>query len=200
MKNPIAEATFDAFRSQMDYFVIGGDRSPGAASLKSCESKRSFDIRKAYGTAGATAIYTGDELAVPIFELSLWDAQGVSDWLLFAKKYLGKPPRGIAPSSIFALDIQYPTLACDPINVRSVQVLVVTALQQDEFGLFTCEIHFLEYRRPLPALAKPDASIPATDGFLTTIPTAIEAGDLALERARAERDAAGAAYAAAVIK
>lgn len=170
---------------EQDFILIAGDKSPGKVTLRGANSPRGWDIRKGYGLSGATVVPSGDELAdgiVALFEF--WTADQISDWYAFAAKYLDKAVR-LVPGSLVpkALGIFHPVLAAPPIRITEVVVKDCTALEQDEFGGWSCEAHFLQYRKPKPALQAPSAAIPAAG---VAAPTALDAADLEMQRKLAQ--------------
>jgi hypothetical protein len=174
----------DGFPAQ-DYLLLGGDRSPGKVTLRGANSPRGWDIRKGYALSGATVVPSGDELADGIKALfEFWAASQISAWYAFAAKHLSKTVR-LLPGSIQprALGIYHPVLAAPPISITEVVVKDVTGLEPDGYGGWSCEVHFLQYRKPKPALAAPAAAIPAV---AAAAPTAQDAADLEMQRKLAQ--------------
>jgi hypothetical protein len=145
-----------------DTFMIETDLAPGRAILLSGNSPRPWDVRKGYMLSGATLVPQGDDLSKIVFRIELWDPADYQPWLAFSAKYLDKAVR-YKPGSIQprALGIYHPVISASPISVTQVVVEDVTALVQDEDGIWSCEVHFIQYRKPMLALGKPDAAIPA---------------------------------------
>lgn len=159
-----------------DFIYLAGDKSPGKVTIRGANSPRGWDIRKGYGLSGATVVPSGDELAegiVCLFEF--WLPEQIDEWIAFAAKHLDKSVR-LVPGSLKpkALGIYHFVLAAPPIRITEVVVKDCTQLEQDEFGLWSCEATFLQYRKPKPALAPPSAAIPAAG---TAAPTALDAAD-----------------------
>jgi len=140
-----------------DYILLGGAQSPGRATIVGAGSPRDWDIRKGYGFSGAFVIYTGDGLAKFKVQIDLWTAAQFADWVRFAKLCLVKPPVGTKPK---AMDISHPLLNMEPLKITSVVVEDCSQFTEDDDGMFSCTIDFLQYRAPMPALGKPLASIP----------------------------------------
>ena len=56
-------------------------------------------------------------------------------------------------------------------------------LLNDGFGVYSCEVEFLQYRKPLPSLSKPSAAFPDTT---TPKPTALTQTEIELQKSQAE--------------
>ena len=141
-----------------DTFLIGGQPCPGKATLISGNSPRPWDVRKGYAQSGATVVPAGDDLGKHVFRIELWDPADYPAWLAFANTNFAKAVRFYPKTKVpLPLGIYHPVLSDAPHFVTSVVVTDVTVLVQDDDGKWSCEVHFLEYRKPLPALAKPDA-------------------------------------------
>jgi hypothetical protein len=158
-------------RLTQDFIVIGGDVSPGRARIKGAGSPRTWDVRQGYGFSGAWVIFTGAGLAKFEVEIALWQDAQRQAWEGFAKKYLEKAPSGTRPK---ALGIYHPLLAASPLNISAVVVEDVSQFEEDDFGLWTCVIKFLEYRQPKPILARPSSAIPAAGQALPTARDALD--------------------------
>lgn len=154
-----------------DYIIIGGDKSPGKATIRGLNSPRAWDIRKGYGLSGATVVPAGDELATFSVLFEFFDAGGsgvqktadmLQAWYVYASKYFDKSVRLVPGSNVpKALGIDHPILAAPPHRVAEAVVKDVSQLEQDELGGWSTEVFFLQYRKPKPALAAPNAAIPA---------------------------------------
>lgn len=163
-----------------DYILLGGEKSPGRATVLGAGSPRTWDKRKGYGYSGAFVIFTGDDLAKFKVQIDLWKKDQFAEWDRFAKKCLVKPPLGQKPK---ALDIQHPLLNAEPLKITSAVVEDVSQWDQDEEGLWSCTIDFLQFRAPKPALGKPNAAIPSV---AKPIPTAQDAADVEIQRLMAQ--------------
>jgi hypothetical protein len=145
-----------------DVFYLSGMSSPGVTEVKSFGAPRGWDKRKGYGISGAFTVYTGDELAEFTMGLRHWLPPDTDPRWLLMVPLLDRRPTGLPGAlSSFAYDFQYPILNAAPYSIKSVVVKEVTPWLQDEFGEWSCEIKFLEFRAPLPALGKPDKTIPS---------------------------------------
>lgn len=143
----------------VDTITIAGVPAPGQWVLTRADKVYGWDVRKGYGTSGATVVPVGDELVEAEFEVRLWDSAQVPLFRALRAGYL-KKPLAATPGSLaaFAIGIDHPELA--DLGVTSVVVRKITPLVNDGYGLWTCNVTFLQYRKPQPALSKPLASIP----------------------------------------
>jgi len=141
-----------------------------------------WEERKGYGLTGATTVPTGDELVKPRF---LWEVFNNLDFIaakLFRSTYLKKPAAAIPGSPApMAMGIYHPELK--ELGVESVVVKEVSPFVNDGFGLWSCTVLFWQYRKPLPALSKPLASIP---DVATPRPTAQDEQDRQLQLLQAQ--------------
>jgi hypothetical protein len=165
--------------------VIGGDPAPGKWTLTEAPKVYGWDIRKGFGLSGATVVPIGDELVEATFLVELWDEDDTdhyADFKAYRKKYLRKgvvkTPGGITTK---ALGLQHPEL--NDMEVTQVVVKKITPLVNDGYGLWTCTVTFLQYRKPVIAPPKPLAAIPAA---AAPKPTAQDALDRELEQLRNE--------------
>jgi len=159
---------------RVDYIILNGLKSPGRAIIRGAGTPRDWDIRKGFGFSGATVVFVGDNLAKFSVEIFLWDfPKHWLEWQRFSK-VLERPPApgdattlgdgGFLPSvSPKALSIVHPVLNMGPLHITSVVIEDVTQFEQDETGGFRCEIKMLQFRKPKPMLAKPDAATPAAN-------------------------------------
>lgn len=153
----IADIIQGAELPAQDYIVLGGEQSPGKAEVVGAGSPRGWDKREGYGFSGGFLVYKGDNLASFKVRISIWTPDQFAQWARFARLTLVKPPIGTKAK---ALEIQHPLLNLDPIKITSVVVEDVSQWDQDDDGLWTCEISFIQFRAPMPALGKPTAAIP----------------------------------------
>lgn len=172
----VTDLVLGAELPQQDYIMLGGLRSPGRATIIGCGSPRDWDIRKGYGYSGAVVVFTGDSLAKFKVAIDLWLPAHFAEWNRFAKACLAKPPLGLKPK---AMDISHPLLELEPLKVTSVVVEDCSQFDEDDEGLYTCVIDFLQYRAPKPAIGKPLASIP---NAVKKVPTAQDAADLEIQK------------------
>lgn len=146
-----AEIIAGAEFPEQDYIVLGSLRSPGRATILSASFERKWDVREPYGAIGGTTIYHGEKIKTCEVLIELWEKSHFTEWALFRKVLFAKPGKT-------ALTIDHPVLAL--IELKEVQVESVGAFEQDEEGMWSCRIRFLEFRPPKPALSKPIAAIP----------------------------------------
>lgn len=174
----------DATFPEQDYVLIQNERSPGQAIVQRSSSPRGWDERKGYALTGATLVPTGDPLGQFSVIFRFWDPADMPAWYAFAAKYFDKGVRFV-PGTITprALGIYHPILAAPPIRITQVVVEDATGLEKTEDGLWFCEVFFKAYRKPKPALAAPQAAIPAAS---TAAPTAVDAADLEMKQKLAE--------------
>ena len=146
MFNPITDADL------YDFITLSGQRSPGICDVSGASAPREWDIRKGYGLSGAIVVYTGDGLAKFTVRLLLWEPAQFDEWEAW-RPLIRKPPRGVRPK---AQDIFHPYL--EELGIGSAVVEDELQWTQPEAGLFVKDIKFIQFRAPLPALAKPEAS------------------------------------------
>ncbi len=182
LPNPFASNGFP----REDKIVIAGSASPGKATVKNLETASEWDIRKGYGFSGATVIYMGESLVKFLVEFEFWlDAQ-YAEWQAYAKRFFSKPTRSPVPGQVLALGIKHPLLNAEPYNVDKVVRTTVSGLEQDEYGLWTVSVGFLQYRPPQFFLSKPNGAIPSV---AKVVPTARDAAEEKIQQLRAQRDA-----------
>jgi len=152
---------------------IGGIplKSPGLATFRKPGTPRGWDVQKGGGQSGAFVIYTGEGLAKFDVDISLWLELHFLDWQIFARTHLMRP---IAFTPAKKLGIYHPRLQLPPLNITDVVIEDVTGFEQDDDGMETCTISFLEYRAPKPIITKPLPAIPATSKAPPTAGDALE--------------------------
>lgn len=157
-----------------DYVIIGATRSPGYCVINGASLKRKWDIRNGYGAAGASTVFHGEELSEFSIDFFFWASDGlqIADWELFALMLTRKP----TIATPFALGIKHPFLNEIGIDSVVLQELMQTE-EVDETGLYKKTVKLLQYKKPLPMLTKPLATIPAAP---KAVPTAQDAADLAI--------------------
>lgn len=143
-----------------DYIILGSGQSPGVCTVD-VSRPQGWDERKGTALTGATVVPTGAPLARPIVRIKLWTGFQYAQWLTFSATYLARAAV-VVPGTITtkALSIVHPILNDPPFLITEVVVEDVKAIPQTEEGIWEYEIHFLEYRKPIPALAKAAAVIP----------------------------------------
>jgi hypothetical protein len=158
-----------------DFIVLGGERSPGKATITSGAFTRKYDVREPYGASGGSTVYQGDEIKRASVLIELWDKDQYAEWTRFARKVL------LAKVQKTALTVDHPVL--EAIQFKECQVESVSAFDQDDEGLWSCTIGLLEFKRPKPALSKPLQAIPNAK---KPTPTAQDAADLEIQKLQAQ--------------
>ncbi len=169
---PIDTTLLTGFPKQ-SYIVLGPMRSPGVATVKGLNSPRNWDVQQGYGFSGAALVYKGTGLAKFQVDIDLWEPEHFVLWNVFAT-ILAPPKPGPAG---FALGIKHPIVNGPPHGIFDVVVEDVSQPVQNDTGKWTYTISFLQYRKPIPAIARPIAAIPAAS---VPQPTAADAGDAAI--------------------
>lgn len=143
-----------------DYIMISFDKSPGKATIVSANSPRGWQVMKSPYVSGAALVPTGDEPARFDIMFELWTAEHLKAWRYFAAAYFDKSVR-FEPGTIkpVALSISHPILNAAPLRITSAVIVGATALMNDGYGLYSCVVSFLQYRAPIPAAKRPDASL-----------------------------------------
>jgi hypothetical protein len=136
----------------VDSFALAGLKSPGIAELSGATSPRKWEERGGYGLSGATVVFRGVGLCYFTFRLKLYTEADWEDWLSW-KSLVDRPPYGTRPK---ANDISHPFLA--QLGVTAAVVEEVTQPEQAESGEWIVSIKFIEFRKPVVALAKPVAA------------------------------------------
>ena len=166
----------DDLYPRQDYVIFpGGLKTPGVCEIIGLSSPRKWNVQQGYGLSGATTVYAGTDPIKFKIKVYMWTQLHVLAWEAIARLHLAKALPGLKP---IALGISHPMLSFPPISVSSVVIEDVTALEQDEYGGFTVTISCLEWKKPLPALGKPLAAIPAAD---KAVPSAQDAADVAIQ-------------------
>ncbi len=144
--------TWDPLAQPVDYILLAGEKSPGLADVRMADSPRRWDERNGYGLSGATVVYRGAGLSHFSVFLRLYSQTDWANWHDW-KRLVDKPPVGKRPR---AQDIWHPLL--EDLEIKSVVVEDVLQADQTDDGEWTIEIKFIQFRRPVFALAKPEAS------------------------------------------
>ena len=139
-------------REAWNGFYLAGVPSPGILmQIPEPSNPADWDKKKPTGASGASTTYQGTDVASFSFVIWLLDEEHYEDWQMW-KQLLG-PPSKNWPN---ALDIQHPILNMVARPITSVFVenhtvrLVNTHIE--------VKIDFCEFRKPVPAQAKPKAS------------------------------------------
>src|SRR5262245_33730690 len=97
-----------------DHIVLGGEKSPGKATILSGAFVRKDDVREPYGASGGSTVYHGDLIKHCEVLFELWKKEHFAEWERFSKKVLLKKPGKTA------LSIDHPILRL--IQLTEVQV------------------------------------------------------------------------------
>jgi hypothetical protein len=150
-----------------DYIILGGGQnggsamSPGKAVVRGPNRPQGWDVRKGNALTGATVVPTGAELAKFTVLIEVWAGAQYDQWKQFSATYLSKASV-VLPGTVSAkaLAISHPQINDPPYSITEVVVEDVVAIEETPEGTYQFEIHFLEYRKPIPAIGKPAAAIP----------------------------------------
>ena len=168
-----------------DTITVGGAPAPGKWTLLRGPRVFGWDERKGYAMVGATLVPTGDPLLRCRFLVEIWDPKDYALFQVFRTAYLKKQLVAVAGSPIgLALGIDHPELKA--LGATSFVPGEVNPLVNDGFGVGMAEVEFIEYRKPLPALSKPDAAIP---DVATPVPQAQTQTEIELQKQLAQLQA-----------
>lgn len=143
-----------------DWIVLAGEKSPGVAVVRGAETKRTWDIQNGYGTDGATLVFHGGELTKFDVDIFAWLPEHFSAWKRFARATL-LPPTDRA--RVTSMSIEHPLLNDPPVSIQQVVVEGISQWEQDpEDMLWVRTIKFIQYRAPVPVLARPDVGPPGS--------------------------------------
>lgn len=144
--------TFNPVTSPVDYILLANRRSPGLATVAAANSPRRIDIRRGYALSGSRPVFRGIGLASPVVTLRLYASEDWDNWHEW-RELVQRPPRGERPR---AQDIWHPIL--EDQGIASVLVQDVGQPIQTSDGEWSIIIKFVEFRRPVRAIAVPDGS------------------------------------------
>lgn len=163
-----------------DWVLLGGEITPGLATITGAGMPRKWDKAQGFGLSGAFLRYMGDDLKDFEISLYLWTEAQVEDFYEFARKVLSKPPKGKRPK---AIEIKHPLLDAPPLLIRSVVVSDVSQLEEDELGGWNVTISLIPFRAPILAIGR----VAATFAKATNAaPTAQDAKEREIQQKRAE--------------
>jgi hypothetical protein len=166
----------------VDTIYLVGVPCPGQAIVQPCQKIFGWQIQQGYALSGATCFPKGDELMVIPVLFRLWDPNDYAAFLLYRRQFLKKAvvsPSGSLAS--FALGIVHPEV--NELGVTSVVVGKSPILTNNGKGLWHGQGEFLQYRKPVPALSKPPASLPGA-AVATANATTQTQKDIAATRAQ----------------
>lgn len=142
----------------IDKCILRGAVSPGLAEIRNCKREHKYDRVAGYAQDSAIAIYRGRPPAGFDIVLTLITPKDYADWQTFRAIALSAP---IGPNSK-ALDVYHPFLA--ELGIMACVIEAVSIPENNGNGLYTVTISAVEWKRPKPALAKPDAASAAPAG------------------------------------
>ncbi len=170
---------------KQSYIVLGAMQSPGVATVRGLSTPREWDIRQGYGFTGAVVVYKGTSLAPFTVDIDLWLPEHFLMWNVFATVLVPPLP---GPAG-FALGIKHPIVNGPPHGITEVVVKDCSEPVQNDTGKWTYTLTLLPYKKPIPALARPIAAIPAAG---VPMPTAQSNAELEMQKLAAEAKALGA--------
>ena len=139
-----------------DFVLLGGAKTPGLAYPTGAGAPVNWDRQKGWGYSGATLIYTGADLSDFDVIVEMWERSHWRDWNDFAR-VLEKPPVGVRAK---ALEIVHPLINRAPWKITQAVVRNPTQFEQSPTGKWAMRIQLTAFRAPLPALGKPNGTIP----------------------------------------
>lgn len=168
----------------VDYVILGGQRTPGIATIEGLSSPRKWDERRGYALSGSTVVFRGIGLSSFKIKIRLYTTADWKEWDTF-RPIVQRPPRNTThnpegdSARLFdrprALAIQHPF--AEQAGVAACVVTDLSAPEQTGDGEWTITISMLEFRRPQRALA----NIAGSDNQLT--PAQREQAELMVELA-----------------
>lgn len=163
-------------------FTLASFPLPGKWTLLSADKVYGWQIQKGFGLSGATIFPHGDEIIEPKFRGEFWAAADVAVFKEIRKQILSEAvvslPGGLSAA---AMGIDHPELKA--LGVTAVAIHKITPLIQEEGGLWTIYIDFLQWRRPIPAPPKPTFAVPDVS---PPMPTAQDAQDIETQALQAQ--------------
>ena len=146
-----------------DYVMLGGQRTPGIATITGFRRPRRWDVRSSDGMAGANLVYRGQPLMTGKLIILLTSTEDFRAWESFRTVLAPLPPvPATATDAIFVrqrgkfLDISHPQL--DELNIHRVVVEEDGQLEQTDDGQWTVEISLKEHRPPVRVIQRPVAT------------------------------------------
>lgn len=167
-------------------------RSPGLAVVKNAGSPRNWKPNEGHGLDGATLTYLGANLSKFDVDIFCWMPAHFVEWEFFASLLLCKPlplpAAGIALPE-FALSIGHPILNARPWCIDKVVVEDVSSWEQNDVGLFSLTIKFIEYRKPVSVLRKAFEGPP---GVNASVPAPVDPGEVLIAELQSKNATLGA--------
>lgn len=154
-----------------DYVTIGGDRSPGRATILDPKREIGWDVRQAYAYSNAVLVPKGNPPATFAIRFDFWDPAQLAPWTAFSAKYL-KRSGVIKDGKAYALAINHPILQAQPIALQECVVAKIGGLNKsDDEGTWGSTIEFLEYGQPKIVAQTPPPVIGAAGANSFDVPT-----------------------------
>lgn len=141
-----------------DTITVGGLPAPGKWSLERADKVYGWQERQGFGLTGATTVPKGDPLVHVSFLVEFWDPVDFIAFKAFRTLYLKKALVSVGGLVTATIGIDHPEL--QELGVSSVVVEKITPVLNDGYGVWSCKIDFLQYRKPAPALSKPSMNVP----------------------------------------
>lgn len=157
-------AAINPYSNDHNFVVVNGIRSPGRAQLSEVGKPYNWQIQEGYGLSGGFCTFRGRGIAKFTLTIALWLPEHFVEWAFFAKAL--EPP---TPTKPFFVEMQHPLLAAADIKAVGVENFG-QPVRQPAGGVWLATIKLLEYRPPLPAIVKPNKSIPSVDKGKPTPP------------------------------
>jgi hypothetical protein len=156
-----------------DTITVAGLPAPGKWTLTKADKEYGWQILQATAMTGATIKPIGDPLVTADFNVEFWDPLDYAAFKLFRKQFLMKALVTV-PGSPVGLTLAFDHPELSDLGLSQFAVKKITPVLNDGYGVWSCKVEFLQYRKPAPALSKPNASIPDNGEPRPTAKTALE--------------------------
>ncbi len=136
-----------------DMVVLGGHATPGVARLSGSKALYKWDSKAGVGKAGASTVFTGQDLPSVTVRLSF--ADGIRG--LTAREQRREWKDRIVPilqrsaDGKTAIDFYHPQVSDEPIGLRSVVTKSIGPIEYTDNGSTSVEFELLAYRKPKAA-------------------------------------------------
>lgn len=154
-------------------FVFDGVPVPGKWTLISAKKVFGWKVQMGMALDGGHVYPAGDPLVVVKFKGEFWSSSDFGVYTSISRPALFTKPSVVVGGIAAASSIEHPELAA--LGVTAVVVLEVNPVIQQEGGLWTTEIEFLQYRPPIPVKPAPKQVIPPGPKGGFNVPTKTEA-------------------------
>ncbi len=138
---------YDPITNPIDYVIVAGTRSPGIARVDGNRSHQ-WDERRGHGMSGASSVYKGAKLAHFTVEIDVWTSEQFVELNEFRSIVSRLPtptdPRGFVVEHPFLEELGITKCALEDLGVP----------KQNDEGLWTLTIKFVEHREPVRRLAR----------------------------------------------